>query len=85
VDALHLLLQRSQCALDINASIANTEDGMGSTALHVAAMCNQAHMVSLLLKMGASSDAVNAVGDTPLDVARRHRAVLAEAVLLSSG
>uniref|UniRef100_A0A670IQ17 Arf-GAP with SH3 domain, ANK repeat and PH domain-containing protein 3 n=1 Tax=Podarcis muralis TaxID=64176 RepID=A0A670IQ17_PODMU len=45
----------------------------GSTALHYGAQYNQPNCIKLLLKGKASTNAVNAAGETPLDVAKRYK------------
>lgn len=51
----------------------NTSDrGSGATPLHHAAMHGSAAVVERLLESGASTSAVTARGETPLDVAIRH-------------
>ncbi|XP_072836362.2 arf-GAP with SH3 domain, ANK repeat and PH domain-containing protein 3 [Pogona vitticeps] len=45
----------------------------GNTALHYAAQYNQLNCIKLLLKGKASIHAVNAAGETPLDVARKYK------------
>ncbi|XP_077193918.1 arf-GAP with SH3 domain, ANK repeat and PH domain-containing protein 3 isoform X2 [Paroedura picta] len=44
-----------------------------NTALHYGAQYNQPNCLKLLLKAKASINAVNAAGETPLDVARRYK------------
>ncbi|KAJ6663433.1 hypothetical protein lerEdw1_009512 [Lerista edwardsae] len=53
----------------------------GSTALHYAARYNQPNCLKLLLKGKASTNAVNAAGETPLDVARKYKHVECEDLL----
>uniref|UniRef100_A0A8D0BFZ2 ArfGAP with SH3 domain, ankyrin repeat and PH domain 3 n=1 Tax=Salvator merianae TaxID=96440 RepID=A0A8D0BFZ2_SALMN len=45
----------------------------GNTALHYGAQYNQLNCIILLLKGKASTSAVNAAGETPLDVARKYK------------
>ncbi|KAJ7304245.1 hypothetical protein JRQ81_011783 [Phrynocephalus forsythii] len=45
----------------------------GNTALHYAALYNQPNCIKLLLKGKASVHAVNAGGETPLDIARKYQ------------
>ncbi|XP_062818911.1 arf-GAP with SH3 domain, ANK repeat and PH domain-containing protein 3 isoform X1 [Anolis carolinensis] len=45
----------------------------GNTALHYGAQCNQPNCIKLLLKGKASTSAVNAAGETPLDVAKKYK------------
>ncbi|KAL8220738.1 UNVERIFIED_CONTAM: hypothetical protein K2H54_053711, partial [Gekko kuhli] len=45
----------------------------GNTALHYGAQYNQPNCLKLLLKGKASINAVNAAGETPLDVARKYK------------
>ncbi|KAH0631246.1 hypothetical protein JD844_005497 [Phrynosoma platyrhinos] len=45
----------------------------GNTALHYGAQYNQPNCIKLLLKGKASTNAVNAAGETPLDVAKKYK------------
>ncbi|XP_066494679.1 arf-GAP with SH3 domain, ANK repeat and PH domain-containing protein 3 [Tiliqua scincoides] len=45
----------------------------GNTALHYGAQYNQPNCLKLLLKGKASTNAVNAIGETPLDLARKYK------------
>ncbi|KAL7980433.1 hypothetical protein Chor_001587 [Crotalus horridus] len=45
----------------------------GNTALHYGVQYNQPNCIKLLLKGKASTNAVNAAGETPLDMARRFK------------
>nr|XP_060640229.1 arf-GAP with SH3 domain, ANK repeat and PH domain-containing protein 3 [Anolis sagrei ordinatus] len=53
----------------------------GNTALHYGAQYNQTNCIKLLLKGKASTSAVNAAGETPLDVAKKYKHIECEDLL----
>ncbi|XP_060113536.1 arf-GAP with SH3 domain, ANK repeat and PH domain-containing protein 3 [Heteronotia binoei] len=56
----------------------------GNTALHYGAQYNQPNCLKLLLKGKASMNAVNAAGETPLDVARKYKHAECEDLLVQA-
>lgn len=83
LDALHLFKRHvGEAGFDVNAEITNS--GSGVRCLHVAAMHNHPHMVSILLSMGADIHLQTAEGQTALQLARYYQANEAETALLAS-
>jgi ankyrin repeat protein len=80
IDALYIY-QQHLSSFDVNADITKTGDGM--KCLHVAAMYNHPHLISLLLTMNADVNARNTKGETALDIARTVGSTEAELALAS--
>jgi ankyrin repeat protein len=59
------------CGIDVNES---TSTGIkGGPPLHIAALFNHAHVISLLLDAGADVQVKNAAGFTALEIARHNK------------
>ncbi|CAB1098451.1 unnamed protein product [Ectocarpus sp. CCAP 1310/34] len=66
--------------VDVNAAVPN-----GNTALHIAAIEDEADMVLLLCSKGAGKDSINSQGSTPLQMAAGEGNVAATQALLDAG
>ncbi|RYH28279.1 ankyrin repeat domain-containing protein [archaeon] len=79
VDAF--FVYKSCVSFDVNASVGLAEENI--RPLHVAAMFDHPHFVSLFISMGADMFATNALQQTALDIAKEVQAKRAELALLS--
>ncbi|XP_065437436.1 ankyrin repeat domain-containing protein 54 isoform X3 [Chrysemys picta bellii] len=70
-------LETVQLLLDHGAD-PNQRDGLGNTALHLAACTNHVPVITLLLRGGARVDALDRAGRTPLHLAKSKLNILQE-------
>lgn len=82
LDALHLFRRYAKDDFNVNGVV--RRNGDGNKCLHIAAIRNHPHMVSILLCLGADIDAVNAEGKTALEMATAFRCTEAETALMAS-
>ena len=66
------LLRKVGCLLGFGADI-NSQDDSGKTALHYAAECGYADIVSLLLSKGAKKDIKNKEGKIPYEICKHKK------------
>jgi len=80
LDLCRLFISRGDCDLDVQP-----DDGVASTALHVACATDHTQLVAELVEAGAGTEVTDALGRTPLHRACRAGAADAVRVLITNG